>query len=421
MQDDLNATLVLCETSDCPQFGSCHVECMPMDTRPPVLQEKSDDAEDEEDGDDSSEEGDGGTNGEAGTSSGAATAPPDTTSEVGQSEGDKAKVKVPGAAGVKLGPFGRPRSLAWRPGDPKRTWDLRDFSWYCSHCVQAREEKAKEEAATAEGSSSDAEEKGPEVEKETEAKKEKCAAPAPGPGGPYIKAELTHGSRRLLKQYFELCATPDKAQLCLLAAMTERSIMDTQSWFHEKGLQRQREERQKLPKGSALPGSQPSQQQQAPQRSQTNTASMNAQSGGPHACGTHPAHMASLYARQHSIGQGNARPSLGGSEAGMLSMEARAAIKAVFEEAKSLGNQAYAGKRYDDALTFYQQAQRADPQNSSQMLHAVLSNMSAVYATKRNWRKSFHHVRCARGEKRMRPPLTRLLRCAFRLCVHAGL
>ena len=83
----------------------------------------------------------------------------------------------------------------------------------------------------------------------------------------------------------------------------------------------------------------------------------------------------------------------------MLSVEGRAAIKGVFEEAKSLGNQAYAEHRYDDALSFYQQAQRADPQNTTQMLHAVLSNMSAVYATQGNWRKSFHHVRCAHGEK----------------------
>ena len=239
MQDDLNATLVLCETSDCPQFGSCHVECMPMDTRPPVMQDKS---EAVEDGEDSNEAAD--ANGDAGSSSGAVTAPPETTSEVGQSEDDKAKVKAPGAAGVKLGPFGRPRSLAWRPGDPKRTWNLRDFSWYCSHCEQARDEKAKQAAAMAEDSA-DEELKGPEVKKETEAKKENCAAPVPGPGGPYIKPELTHGSRRLLKQYFELCATPDKPQLSLLAAMTERSIADTQTWFHEKGLQRQREERQK--------------------------------------------------------------------------------------------------------------------------------------------------------------------------------
>lgn len=41
MQDDLNATLVLCEAADCPLFGSCHVECMPINTRPRHAQEKN--------------------------------------------------------------------------------------------------------------------------------------------------------------------------------------------------------------------------------------------------------------------------------------------------------------------------------------------------------------------------------------------
>jgi tetratricopeptide (TPR) repeat protein len=70
----------------------------------------------------------------------------------------------------------------------------------------------------------------------------------------------------------------------------------------------------------------------------------------------------------------------------------RAKIREAFDEAKALGNQAYAQQQYDDALAFYHEAQRADPHNTTQMLHAVLSNMSAVHATKGDWRKSFHHA-----------------------------
>ena len=95
------------------------------------------------------------------------------------------------------------------------------------------------------------------------------------------------------------------------------------------------------------------------------------------------------------------------SHGGLLSAEARAAIKEALEQAKSRGNQSYAAQRYDEALVFYQQAQRADPRNTTQMLHAVLSNMSAVHATQGNWRKSFHHVRA-----RARAPL-RLVRTNF--------
>ena len=248
MQDDLNATLVLCETADCPKFSSCHVECMALDIRPPVAQEPA--GAEQHDGE-AEQEGVGvtatmvpgslrnsGSNTHGGARGGAAPMThPEATADVARREDDRAKIKAPNAPGAKLGPFGRPRSLAWRPGDPKRTWDLHDFSWYCSHCQHARSEKVEGSAAMSLIGNTD-------LADVTAFEGTKDTAPASG-GLPVVKPELTHTSRRLLKQYFELCASPDAAQLSLLAAMTERSPADTQAWFHERALQRQREERQK--------------------------------------------------------------------------------------------------------------------------------------------------------------------------------
>ena len=36
MQDELTTTLALCETPECPHYGSCHIECMPIGQRPPL-------------------------------------------------------------------------------------------------------------------------------------------------------------------------------------------------------------------------------------------------------------------------------------------------------------------------------------------------------------------------------------------------
>ena len=113
---------------------------------------------------------------------------------------------------------------------------------------------------------------------------------------------------------------------------------------------------------------------------------------GSRKCAAPVSHIGTLYAQ------------LGGQKDVLLGAEARAAIKGAFDEVKLLGNQAYASRRYDDALIFYLQAQRADPRNTTQMLHAVLSNMSAVHATQGNWRKSFHHVRALPAPPPAPPP-----------------
>jgi len=40
MQDELNATLALCDTDpDCPHYGCCHVECLPAARRPQLIVE----------------------------------------------------------------------------------------------------------------------------------------------------------------------------------------------------------------------------------------------------------------------------------------------------------------------------------------------------------------------------------------------
>ena len=46
---------------------------------------------------------------------------------------------------------GRPPKVkaAWRPGDPKRDWDLTDYHWYCVECSKERGEKDPNEAAVA--------------------------------------------------------------------------------------------------------------------------------------------------------------------------------------------------------------------------------------------------------------------------------
>lgn len=203
----------------------------------------------------------------------------------------------------------------------------------------------------------------------------------------------------MLKQYFEVCATPDKAEISLLAAITERSVMDTQAWFHDRLLQRQRDERQKqqsqLPSHAGLTGlggaSQP--MPRLPQASQSIQHRAQASSlSSKNSSTTHTCNPSPFVSRPYAW-QDAACGHLGAScESGLLGADARAAIKWAFDDAKSRGNQAYAAHRYEDALNFYQQAQRVDPHNTTQMMHAVLSNMSAVHATQGNWRKSFHHA-----------------------------
>ena len=238
MQDDLNATLVLCEAADCPLFGSCHVECMPINTRPRHAQEKN-------------EAGGGGDagfgvvgGGQAGgdmnaptPASGGAFADVTHGASIMEScesvpadeQDDDGKISQPRAANAKLG---RSRLPAWRLGEPTRTWDLHDFSWYCHHC-EGRRHGERSRAGDNEN-----------VAQGAETGKDNTVV-SPAGGQPFAKPELAHSSRRLLKQYFELCTSPDTAQLSLLAAMTERGFVETQAWFHDKALQRQREERQK--------------------------------------------------------------------------------------------------------------------------------------------------------------------------------
>ena len=223
---------------------------MPTDARPPIVRDKGP-GDDEADTGEAVASGSGeasirgivNTGEHDNTANNAGMPPSETALQGGLVQIDKDRIKAK-AATAKLGPFGRPRSNVWRPGDPRRTWDLSNFIWYCSHC---------EEERGVQGASVDPAAKAQcvfdstgEVRNSMDCKKDHGSAAMQPQSLSIPKPELTHGSRRVLKQYFELCTAPDRAQLSLLAAMTERSLADTQSWFHEKVLQRQREERQRL-------------------------------------------------------------------------------------------------------------------------------------------------------------------------------
>ena len=208
MQDDVNATLVLCETADCPQFGACHVECMTLDKRPPVALDESDnDSSDDETGDDD------GSDKESASKESASKGKKkrkkkakkeedkddDEEQEEGEEDKDKEKEKESGKGkgkaraargeegggeegggcqgggkeggsshvgrdgsrrkggrrleecegrrkrgGDEQGPL-RPQ-LQWRPGDPKRTWQLSNFHWY-RRLQRGTREEAKAAAA----------------------------------------------------------------------------------------------------------------------------------------------------------------------------------------------------------------------------------------------------------------------------------
>ena len=164
MDDDIQTTLVLCENRECAYFGACHVECMPVDTRPPVVVESSDEELEprgEEEGEDGAKEepeegeegekkpaadeaggGDKGADGEGG-GGGGATAPAD-----GEGAADADKAAKPAGARRGRKPASE-RVVTWKPGDPKRWWTIDDFHWFCDGCKRDGMDKAMEEEAEA--------------------------------------------------------------------------------------------------------------------------------------------------------------------------------------------------------------------------------------------------------------------------------
>ena len=277
-------------------------------------------------------------------------------------------------AGGKLGPFGRPRVAGWRPGDPKRTWDLTNFTWYCGECEKQRAAKVKEEeervreeeakAALANGlpppppspytgcgacislvecgwpsSSSWCASRCPRRSSVSWlGRRPTCCRPSP-----YIKTELTIPSRRLLKQYYELCTNPDRQQLALIAAMTERSLQDTQAWFDRRKYEEKKERERNNP------NPQPS-EPKAPAAANPRAVPM------PGGHGLQQVHQ--RVKAQNSVKQG--QPASGllssaqqqaafllgrvGQPGPPLTEEARAQVKLAFDNAKARGNTAYAAK-----------------------------------------------------------------------------
>ena len=202
MQDELSATLALCETDDCPHHGCVHIECLLAEERPPLKQ----DAKEADANDDADAEVDGGALDDSGRAEEGQAAAAEQRKEV-------VKKKPPAA------PFGR---------EAKKAWDISSFSWFCSKCCDEKGVAATKGSEHAAGGTH------------------------PAPAG----KELTPAHRKLLKQYFELCKQPDQAELRLLASLTERGPVETKAWFEQKVAQEEaaarRAERERREKEQAL-------------------------------------------------------------------------------------------------------------------------------------------------------------------------
>ena len=257
MQDELSATLALCETDDCPHHGCVHIECLLAEERPPLKQEakEAQDASNANDADGGDAEGgDGGGGGGGLDESGRAEEGQAAAAAAESQRKEVAKKKPPSA------PFGR---------EAKKAWDISCFSWFCSACCD---------------------EKGVAATKGSEHGGAGAGAHQPAPGGTSGK-ELTPAHRKLLKQYFELCKQPDVAELRLLASLTERGPVETKAWFEQKVAQEEaaarRAERERREKEQAL--------------------KLQAEGGGNGGGGSSPSYMsAEMFSRQEQLkNQGN--------------------------------------------------------------------------------------------------------------------
>ena len=103
-----------------------------------------------------------------------------------------------------------------------------------------------------------------------------------------------------------------------------------------------------------------------------------------------------------------------------LTPEAQQQIKVHFDASKMLGNKAYGEKNFDDALKHYNYSLQIDPQNTTGQLHTIYSNISAVFASRLDWDKSYHYAwqavyvrpQFAKGHSRMATALFALRRYA---------
>ena len=75
-----------------------------------------------------------------------------------------------------------------------------------------------------------------------------------------------------------------------------------------------------------------------------------------------------------------------------MTMEVRQRIRHAFEAHKAAGNKAYQAGQFNEALGHYANAIQCDPHNTTQARHIMHSNISAVHASKSDWRSSFQHA-----------------------------
>jgi len=337
MQDEINATLALCDTSSedgggCPHYGCCHIECLPAARRPPlqaVLDAEAaaakearereeaaeaaaaaaaagaDDVEMAEAGDAPAPAEEGATNGDAAAT--AAEAPRKLA---------KAPVAARGGAHTGVGPFGRPLAA------DKKKWAVSRLKWHCVMCEQNQRADGGCPPAPSDAAA------GP--------------AAASGGGGAPPRPELTAVGRRLLRQYYELCKRPDEGQLAVLARVTDREASDVANWFaaceraeSDKERARQRAEQAKAAGGAAGPSAAPRPPQQ------------------------------------------------------QLSPQQEKAIDAL----RARGNAAYQAGNLAEARKLYSQAISLDPSGASAHAHKLHSNLSAVYASLKDWKNSLLHAK----------------------------
>ena len=238
MQDENSSTLALCEAPDCVHFGACHIECMPPHLRPPLQLPEEQASSDNNSEDDN---------------------PRDSMLGTG--------VVQDGMAGTSKATTTKRQPQIWRPGDPKREWNLGCFHWYCKACAESSDEAARaplygvvcstkkvaglkplEQAAAEESAKESAKDATAVSTDASMGDGSKIGSQAQTNGVQNLAQPLTYSQRKLLKSYYELCAKPDDSQLLLLAAVTDRSVHDVSTWFNDRTQDIQRKERQAMQK-----------------------------------------------------------------------------------------------------------------------------------------------------------------------------
>uniref|UniRef100_A0A6S9VAX5 Uncharacterized protein n=1 Tax=Chrysotila carterae TaxID=13221 RepID=A0A6S9VAX5_CHRCT len=324
MQDELQATLILCDTPDCT--GAIHIECMHPSRRPTQISEDKD----------------------ASAASAQGETSTDTEGERRGDDGRKARRPPPPKA-----------------PDQKRRWKLDNFTWFCETCEASKPVKKPRRSKQADAQQPDAKqqdmrpaasggadkEAGGTAPEENDKNGSAVGEVAPagaagalaeggdGDAAPVPLRELTPAHRRLLRQFHAMCSSPDADALRLLGAAVDCGEEQVKLWFDERERERERErrrvEREKL-------------ERERRERER---------------------------------------------EAARVEMAKLQAIERRVEEKRHAGNDAWRQGNFAEALTSYQAALSVPGAERSKSLYLVHSNMSAVYAAKKEWANSFEHAK----------------------------